>query len=833
MKHSTLLMGMVAAAFLFASCAKEAIDEAAPGETVENGGGGEYVYLSARVELPSGDSFGTRSATDDKPDSPSDEKPDTEVGYDFENNVSTCLLVIADENNNFVAAAAVSGIRMQADGINGRPGFNATAQFPRQQLKNNAYNDDGSLKGTGQFRVFAFCNNSDLVTRKIAAIGRNEDTFTYTTRDGEVRNELLSKDLSLLTGFVEENPMLPGATPTTSNNIWAPNRFMMSNAKLKEVSLPENEEDWDKYTDADSPFNLSGANEEGPDNSGSIVVERLAARFDYRDASADEEEANGVGNNIYKVLGTVESSGGSAGMTTNLVNIKLSRIGLVNMAKDIYYLRRVSANGQNKPSDLCGLETSAYGEKNWFNYVVTPHAAEMKEGMTTADVWPWYNFPLYTKEVSDVAGANYYAKAEWSVYNLGDVVKGTQYDQWTGPEEGQKYKYHIWRYCTENAIPAGPGADNRENPLQDHIFTTGIVFKGKLLAGKYLGAHREGTVLLGENKVETPATVPYMSYNAQLAILASTLGLPLGEAEITNELVTAAKATAVAENGNLAELKLYKPNPDGGDGETIGWDKIDENSFAGMTSYPALYLFEGNLYAGFNEAAEYAYYDGRGGTLYQAMQDVMSHYWLKESDPVQITVAGVEQPVNGFVQMEGNPGAGYEQLTVEIFAEILGLRPQSSLLAGEKFHDRQNYGVRWVDTESNTDKETANFKRWLTNGDSMFHFTIYDATNEEDNYGEGDNSTSQGYGYYCYYFYWNRHNDNGVPGVMAPMEFSVVRNNVYKLAVTKINQIGHPIDPSNDPTPPDPHDDDEEQNVYLNLQVEVLPWTVRVNNIEF
>ena len=835
MKHSTLLMGMVAAAFLFASCAKEAIDEAAPGETVENGGGGEYVYLSARVELPSGDSFGTRSATDDKPDSPSDEKPDIEVGYDYENNVSTCLLVIADADNHFVAAAAVNGIRM--DKINDKPGFSATAQFPRKQLKENAYDEDGTVKGSGMFRIFAFCNNSDLVTRKIAAIGRGDETFTY-TRDGVETTEPLSDDLSLLIGYVEENPMQPGATPTTSNNIWAPNRFMMSNAKLKEASLPAKEEDWDAYTDVNSPFYLTGDNgKEGPNNSGSIVVERLAARFDYRDASADNEKKNGVGNNIYKVLGTVENSGGSGSgdETTNLVNIKLSRIGLVNMARDVYYLRRVSADGQNTGSDLCGLETSAYGEKNWFNYVVTPHAAQMEEGATTATVWPWYNFPLYTKEASDDAGTNYYAKAEWSVYNLGDVVKGTQYDQWTGPEEGQKYKYHIWRYCTENTIPAGPGADNRENPLQDHIFTTGIVFKGKLLAGKYLGAHREGTVLVEENKVETPATVPYMSYNAQLAILASTLGLPLGEAEITNELVTAAKATAVAENGNLAELKLYKPNPNGGAGTEVEWKDIDANTFEGMTSYPGLYLFEGNLYAGFNEAAEYAYYDGKGGTLYQAMQDVMSHYYLNKDNPVKITVAGVEGQVDGYVQMEKKPGTGnYEQLTVEIFAEILGLVPANSIEKPEKkYHSREKYGVRWVDTKNNTAAETANFKKWLVGGDSMFHFTLYDVSNETDNYGEGDNSTSQGWGYYCYYFYWNRHNDNGVPGVMAPMEFSVVRNNVYKLAVTKINQIGHPIDPSNDPTPPDPHDDDEEQNVYLNLQVEVLPWTVRVNNIEF
>lgn len=68
---------------------------------------------------------------------------------------------------------------------------------------------------------------------------------------------------------------------------------------------------------------------------------------------------------------------------------------------------------------------------------------------------------------------------------------------------------------------------------------------------------------------------------------------------------------------------------------------------------------------------------------------------------------------------------------------------------------------------------------------------------------------------------------------MGPMEFAVVRNNVYKLAVTGIKQLGHPRVTENDPDPVDPNKPDEEGDVYITLAVEVLPWTVRVNNIEF
>ena len=75
--------------------------------------------------------------------------------------------------------------------------------------------------------------------------------------------------------------------------------------------------------------------------------------------------------------------------------------------------------------------------------------------------------------------------------------------------------------------------------------------------------------------------------------------------------------------------------------------------------------------------------------------------------------------------------------------------------------------------------------------------------------------------YYNYYYYWNRHNDNLDNNVMGIMEFAVVRNNVYKLAVNSINRFGHPTppDPSNpdpdpepDPDPVDPDDPDESVN---------------------
>ena len=94
--------------------------------------------------------------------------------------------------------------------------------------------------------------------------------------------------------------------------------------------------------------------------------------------------------------------------------------------------------------------------------------------------------------------------------------------------------------------------------------------------------------------------------------------------------------------------------------------------------------------------------------------------------------------------------------------------------------------------------------------------------------------------YYTYYYYWNRHNDNLDPYKMGIMEFAVVRNNVYKLCVEAISKFGHPTPPTDpthptdpDPDPVKPDDPDESVNYYFTVTVKVLPWTVRINNIEF
>ena len=73
----------------------------------------------------------------------------------------------------------------------------------------------------------------------------------------------------------------------------------------------------------------------------------------------------------------------------------------------------------------------------------------------------------------------------------------------------------------------------------------------------------------------------------------------------------------------------------------------------------------------------------------------------------------------------------------------------------------------------------------------------------------------------CYYRYYIRHSNNDVLGEMGVMEYGIVRNNIYRLIINGMGQIGSP-----DPEPEDPKDMDE----YLNIRIEVKKWAVRTHD---
>ena len=76
----------------------------------------------------------------------------------------------------------------------------------------------------------------------------------------------------------------------------------------------------------------------------------------------------------------------------------------------------------------------------------------------------------------------------------------------------------------------------------------------------------------------------------------------------------------------------------------------------------------------------------------------------------------------------------------------------------------------------------------------------------------------------CYYPYWIRHENNN-HGTTAPMEFCIVRNNVYQLNVTGVNALGYPLPFITDEDTPV-----ESQSVFLTVEIYVKDWVVRSND---
>ena len=61
---------------------------------------------------------------------------------------------------------------------------------------------------------------------------------------------------------------------------------------------------------------------------------------------------------------------------------------------------------------------------------------------------------------------------------------------------------------------------------------------------------------------------------------------------------------------------------------------------------------------------------------------------------------------------------------------------------------------------------------------------------------------------------------------MGVMEFAIVRNNLYRILVTNVSDIGEPLPDINPDTP-------DEGETYLSVLLNVKPWIVRdLTNIE-
>ena len=218
----------------------------------------DAVYMNVNIQLPVGGK-NTRSSTDSDSDDDYGTSTDgTEVGKDYENKVNGVLIVLADANNNFIAAGEHNSLPVVREGI-----VNTTQKINKSALA--AYYGSGTL-GTGkdQVNLYVFCNPT-MELKKI---------FEKSGADSEWIDEIAT---------LEEEPdgSVKGAAVWGGNDHKA--GFLMATASSKDIKkyIPKNFTDWDNFTNEKNAFDFSGKNtlSNGTEigNIGNIHVERVVA----------------------------------------------------------------------------------------------------------------------------------------------------------------------------------------------------------------------------------------------------------------------------------------------------------------------------------------------------------------------------------------------------------------------------------------------------------------------------------------------------------------------------------------------------------------------------
>ena len=437
--YSKFFVGILSLGLL-AGCSNDELTGNEPGSEWD-GSTKDAVYMNVAIQLPvAGGS--TRSETGENGGS----SDGTEVGKDYENEVKRILLVLADKENKIIGTS----YNENSDGsivVEGQS-LKSTQSISKSVLAAyySKHGGETLTEGNDKINIYVFCNP----TTKLVDEFKNE-----ATRDNATWVNKVASIIETPSGVTEREG--DGAA------IWGGNThesgFLMSTADFRDIkkSIPKTMKAWDNYNSPSSAFNLSGKNgtassDDVIDNTGSIKVERAVARFDFKDGSN--------GNNTYDVVtGTLEGSD----EVKTLVQIQLQKMALVNMSKEFYYLRRVSDNGfMGADATLCGTEV-----KN--NYVVDTDADLKKGDLSNFTFGDHFNFCLGHGNGSTWT-IDATARNQWKSEDINTVL-GKEEDNWK-----EDNKYHIWRYVTENTIPASDGKDVQRNGI-----STGVVFKGKMI----------------------------------------------------------------------------------------------------------------------------------------------------------------------------------------------------------------------------------------------------------------------------------------------------------------------------------------------------------------
>lgn len=298
--------------------------------------------------------------------------------------------------------------------------LNYTLNFSAKAMKPSALDIAGE-NGKSEIYVFAFCNPTSRLQNTISQFA-NETPGTV---------EFSGKT----TGEINGN-----------NSIWGKNNFLMANCHIpKAVTLPSRAELVQNNNKPEKAFNL-----------GTVHVKRLAARFDFALGGDDAD-------NKYTITST---SGGTLG------TMELTDMAMFNIARNFYYLPR-----SNSKWDWSGTPILC-GELEYPFYVMSYNLNGFKQKDLSDGTYKQYYFAnlignTFRKDETEepVAGST---KLTWTSIRPDDWNKKTQ-DNNEGWTQDPKNDYRIWRYATENTIPAADATNS--TAAQKIGITTGVVFK--------------------------------------------------------------------------------------------------------------------------------------------------------------------------------------------------------------------------------------------------------------------------------------------------------------------------------------------------------------------
>lgn len=411
-------------AVMMAACSSE---EPIPVDGTGSGNGQNDVYATLTLRLPSG---GSRADDVQNP-------VGIEYGQAEENAVGRILVVLAtkDADNvyHFLTAAEADASEMDETESDKQ---NLTKQyllnFSSAALSNNPLDDegDGTAVPGKEVYVFVYCNPTTNLLAKFAGMDLNA---TFTNTPAEITEK-----------WAASGPNIA--------EIWTPKRFLMTNCEIsKPVTIPSRSTLVGTYNTPSNPFDL-----------GTVKVKRVVARFDFQATTTD------AGLNSYEI----KNIDGESRMGV----VKLTHMAMFNIAKSFYYIPRTNSQWNWKgTTTLCGdLEGN----------VMSPNTGGWRNpDKSLGDVNKYFFSYLINNDFVNHDGDE--NNLEWVDLSEFASIEGKDpqrpadsHSSWGGDYNGGDHNYRIWRYATENTIPAA--ADGGVSSQKIGI-TTGVVFKGEFV----------------------------------------------------------------------------------------------------------------------------------------------------------------------------------------------------------------------------------------------------------------------------------------------------------------------------------------------------------------